>query len=82
MDPLAPSNVFARATDSAQFIRSALPEALQKPKVAIVCGSGLGGLAQTIDPEPKHELPYTTIPNFPQSTGEIKNYFYQSNHPH
>lgn len=68
-DTLAAPNAYARATETAQYVRSQLPEALQKPKVAIVCGSGLGGLAETIDPEPKVELAYGTIPNFPQSTG-------------
>jgi purine-nucleoside phosphorylase len=47
-----------------------LPDALKNPKVAIVCGSGLGGLADTIEAEPKVELSYGVIPNFPQSTGE------------
>lgn len=70
-DTLAAPNAYARATETAQYVRSQLPESLQKPKVAIVCGSGLGGLAETIDPEPKVELAYGTIPNFPKSTGKL-----------
>ena len=69
MDAVAAPNAYARATETAQHVRSQLPESLQNPKVAIVCGSGLGGLADTIEPEPKVELAYGTIPNFPQSTG-------------
>ncbi|KAF2854126.1 purine nucleoside phosphorylase-like protein [Plenodomus tracheiphilus IPT5] len=61
-------NAYARATETAQYVRSRLPEALQKPRVAIICGSGLGGLAETIESDPKVELAYGTIPNFPQST--------------
>jgi hypothetical protein len=68
-DVLAAPNAYVRATETAQYVRSQLPEALQNPKVAIVCGSGLGGLADTIEPEPKVELAYGSIPNFPKSTG-------------
>jgi hypothetical protein len=67
--PLAGPNAYARATETAQYVRSKLPAELQNPKVAIVCGSGLGGLAETIEAEPKVELSYGDIPHFPQSTG-------------
>lgn len=72
MDALSAPTTFVRATETAAYVRQQLPEALQRPKVAIVCGSGLGGLAETIEPEPKVELAYGTIPNFPQSTGQLK----------
>lgn len=62
-------NAYARATETAHYVRSQLPKPLQTPKVAIICGSGLGGLADTIESDPKVELAYQTIPNFPQSTG-------------
>jgi purine-nucleoside phosphorylase len=71
-DMAAAPNAYARATETAKYVRSQLPEALQYPKVAIVCGSGLGGLAETIESEPKVELAYGTIPNFPQSTGKCR----------
>lgn len=70
-DILAAPNAYVRATETAQYVRSQLPESLQYPKVAIICGSGLGGLAETIEPEPKVELPYESIPNFPRSTGKL-----------
>lgn len=39
-----------------------------RPTVGIVCGSGLGGLAETIkDPQ---VFNYSDIPNFPRSTGK------------
>lgn len=69
-DVKAAPNAYVRATETAQYVRKQLPESLQFPKVAIVCGSGLGGLADTIEPEPKVELTYGDIPNFPKSTGE------------
>ena len=38
------------------------------PKVAIVLGSGLGGLSEKV--EIVDEIPYKEIPNFPVSTVE------------
>lgn len=39
------------------------------PAVAVVCGSGLGGLAELLkDPQ---AFNYSDIPNFPQSTGVL-----------
>lgn len=70
MDTIAAPNAYARASETAAYVRSKLPEGLQKPKVAIVCGSGLGGLVETIEAEPRVELAYSTVPNFPRSTGK------------
>lgn len=39
-----------------------------RPKVAIICGSGLGGLADLL--ENKAVFPYQDIPRFPTSTGK------------
>ncbi|MEQ2289304.1 hypothetical protein AMECASPLE_031550 [Ameca splendens] len=38
----------------------------KRPKVAIICGSGLGGLAELLDD--KIIFPYKDIPRFPTST--------------
>jgi purine nucleoside phosphorylase len=40
-----------------------------RPKIAIVCGSGLGGLGDRV--EKPIVIPYSTIPDFPSSTGKI-----------
>ena len=40
-----------------------------RPKIGIVCGSGLGGLGDRL--EKAEIIPYSTIPNFPQSTGKL-----------
>ncbi|RMX81945.1 hypothetical protein D0868_15901 [Hortaea werneckii] len=40
---------YERAKESVEFLRLKLPEQLAFPRVAIVCGSGLGGLAQTVN---------------------------------
>ena len=65
-------SAYTRATETAQYVRAQLPDCLQNPKIAIVCGSGLGGLADTIEQEPRVELAYGTIPNFPRSTGRSR----------
>lgn len=65
----APSpGVFQRATEAAEFIRSKLPEELHRPRVAVVCGSGLGGIANTVREDVKHTIDYKDIPHFPKTT--------------
>ncbi|KAF2750292.1 purine nucleoside phosphorylase 1 [Sporormia fimetaria CBS 119925] len=68
MDVVTNPKTLELANETVSYLKSQLPETLQKPRVAIVCGSGLGGLADTIEAEPKVELSYSNIPNFPQST--------------
>lgn len=66
---MAASNAFHLATETADFLRANLPEQLARPRVAIVCGSGLGGLAKTVNAE-REEFEYKDVPNFPVSTGK------------
>ena len=66
------SNISARATEALKFITAKLPPELRRPQVGIVCGSGLGGLVDTVLPNPRSEMPYTAIPHFPRSTGNQK----------
>jgi len=69
MDSTLPTvGLYKRASATAELLQKLLPEALQSPKIAIVCGSGLGGLAETIHSSPKLELPYEQVPGFPVST--------------
>ena len=56
--------------ESADFLRGQLPESLQKPRVAIVCGSGLGGLAGSVRNDGKVEFDYASIPHFSRSAGK------------
>ena len=55
--------------EAASFLKARLPENLQKPKVAIICGSGLGGLVDTVQKSSRVEFDYVSIPHFPRSTG-------------
>lgn len=41
---------------------------LAKPRVLIICGSGLGGIANILHAEPRVEVPYHEIPGFKTST--------------
>lgn len=63
------TSAFERATETAEFLRSKLPVHLARPRVAVVCGSGLGGLAKTVNPGTE-VWEYKDVPNFPLSTGE------------
>jgi purine-nucleoside phosphorylase len=70
-EPTTLPTLFQRATDAASHIRTLLPKCLQQPKVAIVCGSGLGGLADALNSSPRIETPYGDIPGFAVSTGRL-----------
>ncbi|KAL4861117.1 hypothetical protein BDV12DRAFT_204341 [Aspergillus spectabilis] len=61
-------SAFGRTSEAFNFIKKLLPAQLQAPRVAIVCGSGLGGLANTIDNELRVEVDYSDIPHFPHLT--------------
>lgn len=49
-----------------EAIRAAVPAELASPKWGIICGSGLSGLASTL--ESAVHVPYTSIPGFAEST--------------
>jgi purine-nucleoside phosphorylase len=61
---------YNKAAETVEFLRRELPAALAKPRVAIVCGSGLGGLVSTLNDDVKEEWAYKDVPHFPQSTGK------------
>ena len=63
---------FHRATETVDFLRSRLSPQLAHPRVAIVCGSGLGGLTGTINVDEREEWAYEDVPNFPLSTGAFR----------
>ncbi|KAL4782737.1 nucleoside phosphorylase domain-containing protein [Aspergillus varians] len=65
MEPSAYPPTLEKTNEAFSFIKKLLPTLLQAPRVAIVCGSGLGGLANTIDSELRVEIDYSDIPHFP-----------------
>lgn len=60
-----PTELASQATTAADYIRSKISN-YQQPKVAIICGSGLSGLADQLSESTS--IPYEEIPNFPIST--------------
>jgi hypothetical protein len=71
MADLQRSPIFAQAEDAAQFLTNGLDATLRKPRVAIVCGSGLGGLADAVHEKSRAEYDYSSIPHFPCPTGRL-----------
>lgn len=57
---------------SVEYLTSKLPKEFQETKLGVICGSGLGGLVDTIDPSTKIEFLYKDIPGFVTSTGKEK----------
>jgi len=53
---------------SADYLKSRLGEEFQQVKLGIICGSGLGGLVNTIDTTTQVEFMYQDIPGFAVST--------------
>lgn len=66
---MASSGLYELATETAERLRTSLPTELRNPAVGIICGSGLGGLADAVHLAPKHEIDYSRIPHFPRPTG-------------
>lgn len=58
--------VYDQATAAVDAVKGKLPSELSSPQVAIICGTGLGGLAEVV--ENPVEIPYEQIPHFKQST--------------
>ncbi|AOA61773.1 Purine nucleoside phosphorylase [Komagataella phaffii CBS 7435] len=54
--------------DATASIRDRVPAHLASPKVLIICGSGLGGIASRIKGDAEVILHYETIPGFQKST--------------
>jgi purine-nucleoside phosphorylase len=61
-----------RISEATDFIRSRLVEepSLASPQLAVVLGSGLGGVDEMLDPSPRVTIAYGDIPNVPISSVE------------
>jgi purine-nucleoside phosphorylase len=59
-----------RIEEAAAVIRTRLAATpqLAAPRLAIILGSGLGGVAELLDPAPRQVIPYGEIPNVPVAT--------------
>jgi len=61
-----------RISEATDFIRSRLADetSLASPKLAVVLGSGLGGVEEMLDASPRVSIAYGDIPNVPVSSVE------------
>ena len=66
--------VHQQAVEACQYLHDQVPVELQKPAIGIICGSGLGGLANVVLPQPRQTICYKDIPHFPASTGILDPY--------
>lgn len=66
MDTLISKN----AAEAYDYLQGQIPAELQSPTIAIICGSGLGGLSKAVQPHPKYEVDYENIPHFPEGKGK------------
>ena len=69
-DGLYGAELERRIDEAAAVIRDRLAKVpqLAQPRVAIVLGSGLGGVADLLEPEPRLTIPYAEIPHVPVAT--------------
>ena len=63
-------NITQHVVEALSYLKERVPPVLHDPSVGIICGSGLNGLRDTVLPEPRYEVSFRDIPNFPQSTGK------------
>ncbi|KAI9741864.1 MAG: hypothetical protein M1834_000252 [Cirrosporium novae-zelandiae] len=68
MAEAARRSIFALAKETQRAIEAKLPPELRKPEVGVICGSGLGGLADLVHSELKVEINYSDLIHFPVST--------------
>jgi purine-nucleoside phosphorylase len=64
------SSYYRQVSEASQYLRRELKKkpSMPVPALAVVLGSGLGGLADSLSA--RHEIPYSAIPHFPQSSVE------------
>lgn len=63
------TSVSRNVVEALSYIEGQIPAELQSPAVAIICGSGLGGLSDAVLAHPKCEIDYKNIPHFPEGKG-------------
>lgn len=59
-----------RVLEASEYLQRIVPPELQNPIVGIICGSGLGGLADLLLHHPQVAVAYAEIPHFANSTGD------------
>ena len=66
MESNTADQIYQQAQEAVVYLRDLLKEhtdTLKSPKVGVICGSGLGGLASTLNSSPKVQVPFSDIPH-------------------
>jgi purine-nucleoside phosphorylase len=71
-DGLYGAELDRRISEATEAIQGRLADepALARPRLSAVLGSGLGGVVELLDPQPRLTIPYGEIPNVPGSSVE------------
>jgi purine-nucleoside phosphorylase len=64
-------NSYEKAQEAAACLRAAAAPFFSQhaPAIGIICGSGLGGLGQSLHAFPQQQVGFADIPHFPGATG-------------
>ncbi|MCJ1248319.1 hypothetical protein MMC30_005536 [Trapelia coarctata] len=86
MDEPPSLGVFGQATKCVEYLRERIAPELHRPSVGIICGSGLGDLANAVLPGIQAEFDYQDLTYFPWSTvqghaGKLLFGFFTNNTP-
>lgn len=65
------NSIAQNTLEAFDYLNDRIPPPLKTPSIAVICGSGLGGLADVVQSQSQWEIHYTQIPHFPHSQGEL-----------
>lgn len=65
-------DIVQQTKEALRYLLERVPQMLQGPVIGIICGSGLNGLSNVVLPHAQFQIPYSSIPHFPISTGRKK----------
>ena len=69
---MSASTAYTTAKSALDYLLPQLPSSLKAPRVAVICGSGLGGLAGVLKQDGERaEFDYKDVPGFPVSMGKV-----------
>lgn len=67
--PMTENPIAQHAVEAFNYLNNRVPTSLKDPMIAIICGSGLGGLAEVVQSHSTWEISYEEIPHFPRGQG-------------
>ncbi len=64
-------SIYEQAQEAANFLRSRIAAPLIQARIGIICGSGLGGLVESLHATSRQTVDYGEIPYFPRAKGML-----------